>query len=300
MSVPESYKNEKKLRQVFGNSIRRIWITSECDKLNKLVNERDSLAYKLEKAETKLIRKANASGLKIKASREKSRPNSCDDCELADPLKAAHIERPMHRVNFFGKKVDTIQYLRSHLSVAIKEVEELQQKHRDGHGKYLTAVFVEFKTQSDAQVALQTLSHHQPMHMTPRYSGIAPREVIWSSLNLSWWQKIVRLFAVKGGIAALIIFWSVPAAIVGTISNVTYLANLIPFLGWLAHLPGFIEGIITGLLPSAALILLMSLVPPICRRKFSESELSLSSYADIESCRSRLLKFAPEKPAYLL
>lgn len=267
MSVPESYKSEKKLRQVFGDSICRIWITSDCKELNKKVDQRDKLAYRLERAEIKLIRGANASRLKTEATRKKNGLGICDDCELADPLTATKIKRPMHRANFFGKKVDSIQYYRSRLAVAIKEVEELQQKHRDGDAKYLTAVFVEFKTQSDAQVALQTLSHHQPMHMTPRYTGIAPREVIWSSLNLSWWQRIVRMFMVQGGIAALIIFWSVPAAIVGTISNVTYLAHLIPFLGWLADLPGFIEGIITGLLPSAALIMLMSLVPPLCRRK---------------------------------
>lgn len=278
MSVPDSYKNEKKLRQVFGDSICRVWITSDCKELNKKVDERDKLAYRLERAEIRLIRGANAARLKAEATKEKNH-NLCDDCELADPLTATKIKRPMHRANFFGKKVDSIQYYRSRLAVAIKEVEELQQKHRDGDVKYLTAVFVEFKTQSDAQVALQTLSHHQPMHMTPRYIGIAPREVIWSSLNLSWWQRIVRMFVVQGGIAALIIFWSIPAAIVGTISNVTYLANVVPFLGWLADLPAFIEGLITGLLPSAALILLMSLVPPICRRKFSrltfhDSELS--------------------------
>jgi hypothetical protein len=267
MSVPESYKNEKKLRQVFGDSICRIWITSDCKELSKKVDQRDKLAYRLERAEIKLLRGANAARLKAEATKEKNGLNICDDCELADPPTATKVERPMHRANFFGKKTDSIQYYRSRLAVAIKEVEELQRKHRDGDAKYLTAVFVEFKTQSDAQVALQTLSHHQPMHMTPRYTGIAPREVIWSSLNLSWWQKIVRMFVVQGGIAALIIFWSVPAAIVGTISNVTYLANLVPFLGWLGHLPDFIEGVITGLLPSAALILLMSLVPPICRCK---------------------------------
>lgn len=268
MSVPEAYKSEKKLRQVFGESIRRVWITSDCKELNKKVDERDKLAYSLEKAEIKLIRSANAARLKAAKKRD---VNVCEDCESADPLTFANVKRPMHRANWFGPKIDSIQYYRSRLSIAIQEVESLQQKHRDGDAKYLSAVFVEFNSQSDAQVALQTLSHHQPMHMTPRYTGIAPREVIWSSLNLSWWQRIIRMFMVQGGIAALVIFWSIPAAVVGTISNVTYLANLLPFLGWLTELPGWIEGIITGLLPSAALVLLMSLVPPICRRKYSPS-----------------------------
>jgi hypothetical protein len=266
MSVPDAYKNEKKLRQVFGDGIRRIWITSDCKKLNSKVNERDKLALSLEHAETKLIRAANAARLKeVKENAKKLKV--CEDCEMSDPLWSHRVKRPMHRANFFGKKVDSIQYYRSRLAVAVQEVDSLQQQHRDGDAKYLSAVFIEFNSQPEAQVALQTLSHHQPMHMTPRYTGISPREVIWSALNLSWWQRIVRKFLVQGGIAAMIIFWSVPAAIVGTISNITYLASTVPFLGWLEDLPAFIKGIISGLLPSAALVLLMSLVPPICRRE---------------------------------
>lgn len=269
MSVPDAYKNEKKLRQVFGDGIRRIWITSDCKNLNKKVDEREKLALSLERAETQFVRAANAERLnKTKAKSNAKSPNACEDCEMSDPLWSRNAKRPMHRANFFGKKVDSIQYYRSRLAVAIQEVESLQHQHRDGDAKYLSAVFIEFNTQSEAQVALQTLSHHQPMHMTPRYTGISPQEVIWSALNLSWWQRIVRKFLVQGGIAAMIIFWSIPAAIVGTISNITYLASTIPFLGWLEHLPGWLKGIISGLLPSAALVLLMSLVPPICRREF--------------------------------
>jgi hypothetical protein len=267
MSVPESYKTEKRLRQVFGDRIRRIWITSDCNKLQKLVDERDKLAYSLEHAETKFIRAANAA--RMKAIERQAKSGICADCEVAEPSWSQKTKRPTHRANFFGKKVDSIQYYRSRLAVAIQEVEELQQKHRDGEAKHLPAVFIEFQTQSDAQVALQTLSHHQPLHMTPRFIGIAPKEVIWSALNLSWWQRIVRKFAVQGGIAALIIFWSFPAAIVGTISNITYLTSVVPFLGFINHLPEVIKGVIAGLLPSAALVLLMSLVPIICRSKSS-------------------------------
>lgn len=269
MSVPESYKNEKKLRQVFGDRIRRIWITSDCKKLQKLVDERDKLALSLEYAETKFIRSANAA--RLKAMKKRKGSEVCADCETGETSWAQKAKRPTHRANFFGEKVDSIQYYRSRLAVAIKEVEELQQKHRNGEAKYLSAVYVEFHTQTDAQIALQTLSHHQPLHMTPRFIGIAPREVVWSALNLSWWQRIVRKFAVKGGITALIIFWSFPAAIVGTISNVSYLTSVVPFLRFIDDLPEVLKGVIAGLLPSAALVLLMSLVPIICRSKFPDA-----------------------------
>jgi uncharacterized membrane protein len=112
--------------------------------------------------------------------------------------------------------------------------------------------------------------------MTPRFTGISPDEVVWSALNLSWWQRIVRRFVVQGGIAALIIFWSIPSALVGTISNITYLSKEIPFLGWIEDLPAVLKGVIAGLLPAAALVLLMSLVPIICRCMISKPTLPLT------------------------
>lgn len=266
MSVPDAYKNEKKLRQVFGDAIVRIWITSDCKELAEKVSQRDRLADRLEAAETRFIRRANSA--RLKAIKKRQYPDVSADCERATPLWTPDIPRPTHRIRFFGKKVDSIDWLRSRLASTIEEVQTLQRKHRDGEAKYLSAIFVEFRTQNDAQVALQTLSHHQPFHMTPRFIGIPPREVIWSSLNLSWWQRIIRKFLMQGAIAALIIFWSIPSANVGTISNIQYLSSVVPFLGFLNDLPSVIKGAIAGLLPSAALVLLMSLVPIICRSKW--------------------------------
>ncbi|KAE8383788.1 hypothetical protein BDV26DRAFT_287206 [Aspergillus bertholletiae] len=264
MSVPDEYKNEKKLRQVFGDSIRRIWVTTDCKKLDKLVRKRDKLAFRLESAETRLIRSANSARLKTLRQGRIPSDTSLDSEAGTSPLFHG-IRRPTHRLKWFGEKVDTIKWLREQLVEISQEVNNLQQKYKDGEMKTLSAVFVEFETQSAAQIALQTLSHHQPLHMTPRFIGISPKEVVWSALNLSWWQRIVRKFAVRGGIAALVIFWSIPSALVGTISNITYLSNMIPFLHWIELLPEVIKGVIAGLLPSAALVMLMSLVPIICR-----------------------------------
>jgi len=265
MSVPDDYRNEKKLRQVFGNCIRRIWITSDCKELDKLVNERDKLAFNLETAETKLIRRANKARLKALRTEESS-SDAYLDCESSDPAGSLKVKRPTHRLRYIiGKKVDSIHWYRSELGRVTEEVDALQRKHQNGEAKQLSAMFVEFNTQSDAQISLQTLSHHRPFHMAPRFIGISPREVVWEALNLSWWQRIVRRFAVQGGLTALVIFWSFPAAIVGTISNVTYLSKMIPFLRFILHLPDVVKGAIEGLLPSAALVALMSLVPIICR-----------------------------------
>lgn len=283
MSVPDDYKDEKKLRQVFGESIRRVWITSDCKALQKKVNERDKIAFKLEAAETKLIRRANKVRMQAVKKGEFASDTSLD-CESSNPGWSHRVKRPTHRLKFFGKKVDSIHWYRGELVKVTERVMDLQKKHQDGEAKSLSAIFIEFATQSDAQVALQTLTHHQPFHMTPRFIGVAPREVVWSALNLSWWQRIIRKFAVQGGLAALVIFWSFPAAIVGTISNISYLSKIIPPLTFINSLPELIKGAIEGLLPSAALVALMSLVPIICRGMSTQIDLAKGLLTDFTVC----------------
>ncbi|KAJ5919539.1 hypothetical protein N7454_009374 [Penicillium verhagenii] len=265
MSVPPDYRNEKKLRSVFGDAIQRIWVTSNCKELSDLVDERDKNAYRLEATETKFIRRANKARMRAIKNGEFS-SETCLDCESSNPAWSVKVKRPTHRLKLlFGKKVDSIHYYRKELVRITEEVKILQQKHQDGEAKQLSAIFIEFNTQNDAQIALQTISHHQPFHMTPRFIGVSPHEVVWSALNISWKQRVIRRFAVQGFLAAMVIFWSFPAALVGTISNITYLCQIITFLKFILDLPSFVKGAIEGLLPSAALALLMSLVPIICR-----------------------------------
>jgi len=70
---------------------------------------------------------------------------------------------------------------------------------------------------------------------------------------------------IQGFVAVMVIFWSFPAAIVGSISNVHSLATKIFFLHWLEKLPSVIIGLISGLLPAVALSCLMAIVPMIMR-----------------------------------
>jgi hypothetical protein len=170
-------------------------------------------------------------------------------------------------LGLIGKKVDTINWCRTELERLIPSVEKSQSAYRSGTYKKIPGVFIEFFTQSDAQTAFQTLAHHQALQMTPKYIGITPGEVVWKSLKISWWQRVVRRFAVIGFISALIIFWAIPVAVVGIISNIQNLEKVF-FLTWLTKIPTVIMGVVSGLLPSVALSILMSLVPVIMRRMF--------------------------------
>ncbi|CAK7221139.1 hypothetical protein SBRCBS47491_004425 [Sporothrix bragantina] len=174
--------------------------------------------------------------------------------------------RPRHRpLANFGRSVDTIRWTRMRVKSLNKTIARLRRKFRAGDGSTLSSMFVEFDTQAAAQVAFQVLSHHQPLHMSPRFIGVRPEDIIWSSLRMRWWERIIRRFLVMGGIAVGIVFWSIPAAFVGIISNISFLSEKVFFLHWIADLPSAITGVIQGLLPAVALSLLMAAVPGMLR-----------------------------------
>ncbi|KAL2126444.1 hypothetical protein VTI74DRAFT_891 [Chaetomium olivicolor] len=272
-SVTSPYLNEAKLRQVFGNSVKRIWITSDTKEVDDLVEKRDKAAMQLEKAEVKLIKLANKA--RQKAIKNGASAEEADKAPVLADAESGSVaarwvpvkKRPTHRLGplgLVGKKVDSINWCRAELERLIPEVEAAQAKYRDGGYKKIPGVFVEFKTQADAEGAAQILAHHQGLHMSPKYVGIRPDEVVWKSLAIPWWQKVVRRYAVVAFITAMILFWAIPVAFVGLVSNVTYLST-ISWLNWLNKIPPVIMGVVTGLLPSVLLSVLMSLVPIVMR-----------------------------------
>jgi hypothetical protein len=279
-SVPQPYLNEGKLRQVFGRTIKNIWICTDCKDVQDLVDERDKVAMRLEGAETKLIRLANAARLKEQKKGAGARAEEAGGLghtadEVGDSESGSiasrwvpQKKRPTHRLKpLFGQKVDTINWCRSELQSLLPKVQAAQDSHRRREAPPINAVFIEFVSQSAAQDAVQTVAHHQPLHMAPRYIGIRPEEVIWKNMRIKWWERIVRIIATTAFVTVMIIFWAVPVAAVGAISNINYLKQNKSFswLSFLDKLPSWILGVVTGLLPVVALSILIALVPIILR-----------------------------------
>ncbi|OAA57032.1 DUF221 domain protein [Niveomyces insectorum RCEF 264] len=280
-SVPVALRDERRIRKVFGSAVRNVWIKRETKELDEHVEDRDKAAFRLEKAETKLIKNANKQRLKAlkKGSGGSGGGGAANEVEVkANPapgegesggLAARWLprkKRPTHRtglLGLIGKKVDSIDWCRAEIERLTPLINKEQAAYREGKPEPGPAVFVEFRTQAQAENAYQTLAHHEGLHMN-RYIGITPSEVIWSSLDIPWWQLVIRRYAVLAFIAALIVFWAAPVAVVGVISNVNYLET-ISFLTWLQKIPDIIMGFVTGLLPSVALSILMSLVPVVMR-----------------------------------
>ncbi|KAI9822960.1 MAG: hypothetical protein M1826_000342 [Phylliscum demangeonii] len=277
-SVPNDYLDEVKLRRIFGSSVKNVWLCTKCKDVEDLVKERDKVAMQLEAAETKLIRVANGTRLKEQKKGGAGLAESANGHDhVADESGGAESgaiasrwvprnKRPMHRLTpLIGKKVDTIDWCRAELERLLPKVEACQEKHRAGQAAFVNAVFVEFYTQSAAQDAFQSLTHHQPLQMSPSYIGIRPEEVIWGNMRIKWWERIVRLIATTAFVAAMIVFWAIPVAAVGAISNINYLTAKVPFLKFINHIPTWIRGVVTGLLPAVLLAVLIALVPVILR-----------------------------------
>jgi hypothetical protein len=275
--VPTEYLKIEKLQQLFGVAFIRAWLATDCSDLRDEVDNRDKAAMKLEGAEIKLSRSAVQRKLKWekKAAKGKMKGKKGPTHNIADEEEASLAsnfqkkkDRPTHRLGkipLIGKKVDTINWARDELRTLIPKVEMEQAKHRRGEGKLLPAVFVEFCTQQAAQAAYRKITPRKAPCMNPRAISVTPSEVVWKNLRIKKTERMGRKLATRTFLTLMIIFWSIPVAVVGAISNINYLQEKVPFLHFISHIPPVILGVVTGLLPSVLLSVLMSLVPIVCR-----------------------------------
>ncbi|XP_014562037.1 hypothetical protein COCVIDRAFT_11461 [Bipolaris victoriae FI3] len=245
--------------------VKHAWVASNTKELDELVEDRDDTATKLENAEVELLTNANQNRLKAeKGKKHFVAENVSDGTKWIDPKK-----RPTHKLKFLiGKKVDTIEYGRSHLAELIPKITAEQDKHWNGEGDLVGAVFIEFETQRLAQDAWQMMQSRKTRpnkSLQARQLGVMPQEVVWGNLRIKPAEHYVRWALATAFISVMIIFWAIPVAFVGLISNINYLAERFTWLEWILDIPKVILGVITGLLPAVLLAVLMSLVPIICR-----------------------------------
>lgn len=266
--VPDEYLNERQLRTICS-SVRRIWLAADCYKVAKVVVERDDAALKLETAEVKLSQIANKERLKHKTPLSHSQGHDPEIIGSCAAKWIKHSQRPTHRLrHIVGKKVDSINWTRATLPGLIESAKTAQLAHRNGQKKYIGAVFVEFETQRAAQVAFQLTAHELPLKMQARCIGIPPSQILWENLGMKAWQRMTRGIWATVFVVGMIILWSIPVALVGLLSNVDYLTNKIPWLGFINDVPEAILGAIKGLLPTVMLALLVMAVPILLRREF--------------------------------
>jgi hypothetical protein len=217
-SVPKEYVNEAKLREVFGNKVKNIWLMSDTKTLSEKVEQRDKIAMKLEAGETKLIKLSNEARLKSlkKGGRNVDEgPASRTDAETESGSAASRWiqpkQRPTHRIGKFGlvgKKVDTINWCRSELQRLIPEIEAEQATHKAGEATMAAAVFIEFYTQADAQATFQEGGGNKmTLSKAPRVIGMTPDDVVWTNLSMNPKARMIRNAITIALVVLTIIYW---------------------------------------------------------------------------------------------
>jgi hypothetical protein len=254
-NVPEKHLSLESLRTLFPK-VAQIWLVPDVDDLDDDVEELEKTIPKLEKSEIKWMQKVNKK--QKKRSGEK-------DAGFEKKL------RPTHKLKLLiGKKVDSIDHYSQQIKELLPKIQAAQRSHLARQEKLMSAVFIEFETMAAAQSAASHNHHRKPTSdPVARQMGVLPQEIIWKNLGISAKSRFLRKLLATIFISLLILFWSIPVALVGIISNVPYLTENVPFLSWISSIPPVILGVVTGLLPTILLAVLMALVPVICRCKLS-------------------------------
>ena len=260
-NVPQEFRNESSIRDTFP-SVRHVWTQPECKELQELFDNRNKAAVKLEAAENKMCIAVT------KKQKKAEKKGQTQDIPLIDSARG-HVnvdqkDRPTHKLKFLiGKKVDTIDWSR-------KEIQSLNDKigsaiEKTSKTDKVAALFVEFDSLHAAQAAARQVSKDKALKMTPRVVGVVPYDVIWKNIGLPRSKtKSISIIATVI-ITFMVIFWAIPVAFVGAISNIQNLTAKVPFLSFINDIPSPILGVVTGLLPVVLLAVLMALVPIFCR-----------------------------------
>ncbi|KNZ78034.1 hypothetical protein J132_02678 [Termitomyces sp. J132] len=264
--IPTKYLSTEALYNTFNDlpgGVKKVWINRNLKELPDIYDRRLAACNKLESAETSLLK--TAANLRLAAIKKAKKSGNVADLEAAQSLDVVSVprdQRPQHRLGwipFVGEKVDTIEWCRSEIRIC--------KKKREGLKSYppINSAFITFNNQIAAHLAKQSLTHHEPYRMSGKYIEVAPEDVIWSNLSLNPYERKIRIALSWAATAALIIFWAIPVAFVGIVSNVYGLCARTSWLAWLCKLPKVVVGIIAGILPPVLLAVLMMLLPIVLR-----------------------------------
>lgn len=229
--------------------------------MQKLVGERTKSAQKLEAALNKCINKCVK--LKLKADKKVGVPE-VDGDKLEDYIPEK--KRPKRRLGkwkipFLGEKVDVIEYDANKIGELNEDIHDLQAHWDDT--KILPVCFVQFPSQLEAQRAYQTIKNRLKGMYSRAIIGFASEDISWGNMELTKPMRKSKRTGANAFLTAMIIFWAIPVALVGCISNISFLTSKIHWLQFIDKCPKPLLGLITGILPAVALGILMSLVPPI-------------------------------------
>lgn len=268
LNAPNEAVLPENLHEYFGRDAERSWPVRDTGDLEDLVSARNNAAYKLEKSEFELLTRASKNSV-----RQQHDTDGVDDAENGTNGTASLVPKPQRPSTrnppLIGSKKDIITQSRervAHLASKIEDRRAAPSRNIPGE----SAVFVAFSSQAAAHRAFQTISFKpRPVPIEDRYLAVQPKEVIWKNLALPVTVRVSKASFALAFIIAFTIFFSIPVGLVGTLSNVEYLAERVRFLGFVKDLPPVVLGLLTGLVPPYLVSWFVSYVPKLFRSKYA-------------------------------
>jgi len=267
----------------------RIWVARDIKDLPDIYERQQNAFSKLEGAYASLIST-------VHKAHKKSQKNSKGVPEVMEDGQEwskyiPRSKRPTHRLGFLGlvgKKVDSIDWASEEVLQTAKELSD-RRAHMEDY-QPVNAAFIEFNNLMAAHLFAQSLAHHTPLKMNGKWLDVASEDVIWANLNMNPLQQRIRALISWGVTIALVVFWALPVAFVGMISNVNSLCSKLSWMAWLCNLPAPIPGIIQGILPPAGMAILFILLPIFLRFLAKFQGIPLNSRVEL-SLMSRYFTF---------
>lgn len=270
--VPNEMLSETRMKEVYADvpdGVKKVWINRDLKELPKLVEERNKNLNKLEGAVAKLIKTAAKNVKKGKVEAVALSENQEPSLEVAEHYVPAN-KRPTHRLGkipCMGEKVDTISYCREEVTRLNKEIAQKREVILDDYENYppQSSAFVLCNSMLGAYTGSDGKVHPEPHKLAKRYREVHPDDIVWTNMNMNPYERKLRTIGFWTLTVLTIIFWIIPIALVSLFSNVDYLQKNVSFLHWIDSLQvasGIPIGVIKAVLPTAALAILNSLLPP--------------------------------------
>ncbi|KAL2005535.1 hypothetical protein VTN00DRAFT_2746 [Thermoascus crustaceus] len=230
--IPKSKLHEDTLARDyarFNGGPVKIWINRDVSSLTRIVEKRNRLVCKLEAVLTEELRQTRKSLLK----------RFRKDSDGRTPMSIAR----------------DIQDLNKKITQQQKDIKSFRK---------LPSAFLQFADPVTAHQVQQVVADSVPLSMVPHMIA-ADNDVIWSNLSLRWWQRFIKKLIIVGCVIGLTVFWVVPIALTGLLSQVVYLDGKIAWVQRLSDsaLGRMWLGLIQGLVPQLLLSILMVLFPEI-------------------------------------
>ncbi|WOH12071.1 hypothetical protein DCAR_0831570 [Daucus carota subsp. sativus] len=221
-------------KEIYPDTFYRSMIVTDNKQVNKIWEELEGYRKKLAHAEAVYAKSRSGS------SPERTRPT----CRTG-------------LLGLLGEKVDAIDHYHGKISELITKLEAEQKV--TVREKQQSSALVFFSSRLTAASAAQNL-HSRIVDTWNVMEAPEPRQIIWSNLPKSFYERQIQQYVVYVIVFLTIVFYMIPIGFVSAFTTLSNLMKLLPFIKPVVE-ENSIRTVLEAYLPQLALIIFLALLP---------------------------------------